>query len=174
MTECLREMSSGYFVANIKFTFPDIKSLLSVWVAAMLFRQFLLTQIVIFNNVYSKQLWARCQCPSACHVSSVPLRLHCRSFICDRSCLMSVTASVVKRQTHTAACLGPIVDMDVYSAKQSYFIACIHCSTVMRRITTFRSTAHTMVVPQYYHITILTIVLQLPTVFRTVTCCTAL
>jgi hypothetical protein len=179
---CLREMSSWHHisVANINFTFPDIKPLHSVWVAAVIFRQFLPTQLLIFNDFYSKQLWARCQCPSACHVSSIPLRLHCLWFICERSCLVAVAASVVKRQSsHTAVCLSPSVDMDAYSTQQSYFIACIHCSTVMWRITTFRSTTDRTydggpIILQYCNITILTTVLQLPTVFSTVTCCTGL
>ena len=48
--------------------------------------------------------------------------------------------------------------------------------TVMRRITTFRSTTDRIYdvgpIILYYNIIILTTVLQLPTVFSTVTCCT--
>jgi hypothetical protein len=52
-------------------------------------------------------------------------------------------------------------------------------STVMRRTTTFRSTTDRIydggpIRLRYYNIVIRTIVLQLPTVFSTVTCCTGL
>ena len=54
-------------------------------------------------------------------------------------------------------------------------VKCRDC-TVMRCTTTFRSTTDRTYDggPIYYNIIILTIVLQLPKVFNTVTCCTGL
>jgi hypothetical protein len=56
---------------------------------------------------------------------------------------------------------------------------CLLCNTGMRHITTFRSTTDRIydsgpIRLWYCNIIILTIVLQLPTVFSTVTCCTGL
>ena len=52
-------------------------------------------------------------------------------------------------------------------------------STVMRHVTMFQSTMDRMydggsIRLDYYNIIILTVVIQLPTVFSTVTCCTDL
>ena len=70
-----------------------------------------------------------------------------------------------------------IVNENMESLLLQYF--CLHSRlyTGMRRITTFRSTDRIYdggTIILYYNIIILTVVLQLPTVFSTVTCCTGL